>query len=404
MSLRCRGEAGTPLRVEASASFQNSVLTAVVESFITLQPAQTKPLTPEILRQQFSRLGGTPFHLDSLESALGGVMLPLSELNRVRRALVEALLGKESEHRALRDRLRTSKVTVAAPSREEIAPTLSVLCRSLAQMEAALELGVQRVYVDFEDIRRYSDAVSVVRSMGPEVSVFLATPRIQKAGEAGLFKVIERAEPNGVLIRNLGGIRHFTQEGSLELVGDFSLNVANPLTAQFFHEAGLPRLTASYDLNVQQVLDLVRAAPPEWFELTLHQHIPMFHMEHCVFAAFMTKGTDFTNCGRPCEKHAVQLRDRVGQLHPLLADVGCRNTLYNGRAQTGARFYNDLRAAGLRHFRVELLREDPAATRAIISAYQSLLAGTESGPELWQKLHATNRLGVTGGTLETHSR
>ena len=47
----------------------------------------------------------------------------------------------------------------------------------------------------------------------------------------------------------------------------------------------------------------------------------MFHMEHCVFCTFLSNGTSYKNCGRPCERHHVQLRDRVGQLHPLLADA-----------------------------------------------------------------------------------
>ena len=60
-------------------------------------------------------------------------------------------------------------------------------------------------------------------------------------------------------------------------------------------------MTASYDLNFAQLEALLKSAPPEWFEITLHQHIPMFHMEHCVFCAFLSKGTDYTNCGRPCD-------------------------------------------------------------------------------------------------------
>src|SRR5690606_26857132 len=142
--------------------------------------------------------------------------------------------------------------------------------------------------------------------------VLLATPRIQKAGEGGYFRLIEAAEPDGVVIRNLGAIAYFRTRTSLFRLGDFSLNVANPLTAAFLIERGLDRLTISYDLNIHQVLDLLKAAPPEWFELTLHQHLPMFHMEHCVFCAFMSSGTDYTNCGRPCEKHEVELIDRVG--------------------------------------------------------------------------------------------
>src|SRR5204862_7124420 len=147
---------------------------------------------------------------------------------------------------------------------------------------------------------------------------------------------------DGVLFRNLCAIDYFHEHSTLRRIGDFSLNVANPLTAQYFIGKGLERLSISYDLNIEQVLDLLAAAPPEWFELTLHQHMPMFHMEHCVFAAFLSKGRTFLDCGRPCEKHSVRLRDRVGMEHPLKADVGCRNTLFNAVAQTGARFFPSL--------------------------------------------------------------
>ena len=275
---------------------------------------------------------------------------------------------------------------------------LRVLCRSMEQLESVLGEGIGEVYADFEDIRRYKEAVALVRERGTS-RILLATPRIQKAREEGFFKLIENAAPDGVLIRNLGAIEYFRESG-LKTVGDFSLNVANPLTAQFFKARCLDRITVSYDLNIGQVLDLLNEAPPEWFELTLHQHMPMFHMEHCVFAAFLSKGMDHTDCGRPCEAHRVHLRDRVGMKHPLRADVGCRNTLFNAIAQTGAGYYRELRAAGLRNFRVELLEEDAEQTRLIVRAYQALLSGETQGADLWRTLKAQAQLGVTKGTLE----
>ena len=238
-----------------------------------------------------------------------------------------------------------------------------------------------------------------IRKHEHKAEIFLATPRIQKSGEAGFFKLIERSQPDGVLIRNLGALSFFEGTG-LRVTGDFSLNVANPLTAHFLKtNTALEQLTISYDLNIEQVLDLLHAAPPEWFEITLHQHMPMFHMEHCAFAAFLSKGTDFTNCGRPCEKHRVHLRDRVGMMHPLKADVGCRNTLFNASAQTGASFFPQLVEAGLRSFRVELLEENRDETAHTLRQYQQLLAGKSDGQALWRELRAQSQLGVTKGTL-----
>ncbi len=182
-------------------------------------------------------------------------------------------------------------------------------------------------------------------------------------------------------------------------IGDFSLNVANPLTAELLMAEKLERLTVSYDLNAGQVLDLLRAAPPAWFEITLHQHIPMFHMEHCVFAAFLSNGTDYTNCGRPCDTHRVELRDRVGLQHPLKADVGCRNTLFHAQAQSGAAYFEQFRKLGPAAFRIEFLLEDANEAERILRGYQRLLAGTITGPMIIRELNLRSQLGVTTGTL-----
>jgi putative protease len=288
-----------------------------------------------------------------------------------------------------------------ASSSPPVSPVLSVLARNLEQIEAALDCGITEIHADFEDIRRGKDAVALVRSREDAgAAIFLATPRIQKSGEAGYFKLIERAGPDGVLLRNLGALGHFRDHEGLRRHGDFSLNVANPITASLLREsARLDRLTISYDLNINQVLDLLAAAPPAWFELTLHQHMPMFHMEHCVFCAFLSNGTDFTNCGRPCEKHQVVMRDRVGMKHVLHADVGCRNTLFRGQAQTGAQFLPALLKAGLPHYRLELLTEDRDRAVGVIRMYQDLLDGRANPATAWRTLKATAQLGVTEGTL-----
>jgi putative protease len=152
-------------------------------------------------------------------------------------------------------------------------------------------------------------------------------------------------------------------------------------------------------LNHAQVQALLASAPPEWFELTLHQHMPLFHMEHCVFAAFLSKGHTPLDCGRPCEHHRVALRDRVGACHPVHVDVGCRNTVYHQKAQTGARYLQAFTSRGLRRVRVELVDEDFERADALVSAYQQLLSGTLAPRELSARLRLTNQLGVTGGTL-----
>jgi len=418
LNVMVTGCVGQALRIEARCGDAS----AQVESQMPLKLAQKRPLTDESLRAQLGRLGDTDMELGALENRLEGqVIVPVSELNRLRREVAVALRAtKESvgvfENIVARSATATVKSRLDAlqirrattPHVEK--PLLTVLCRTLDQISAALRMGITEIYADFEDIRRYKDAVDLVRKRGYRADagtpqILLATPRIQKAGEQGFFVLIENAKPDGILIRNLGALDYFgsrrTPGGGphLRCIGDFSLNVANPLTAEVLMAEKLERLTVSYDLNAGQVLDLLRAAPPSWFEITLHQHIPMFHMEHCVFAAFLSEGTDYTNCGRPCDTHKVELRDRVGMDHPLKADVGCRNTLFHAQAQSGAAYFDAFRKENPAAFRIELLLEDADETERTLRGYQRLLAGSSSGPALIRELNLRSQLGVTTGTL-----
>jgi putative protease len=393
---------GEPVRIEATVAGGGRCL---VESDEPTAAATKHPITSDSLQVQLARLGGTPFELRSLTAEItGGPMVPLSVLGKLRHALVARL---EETVLALPPRRINRGGPSAWPAslqvqadhgtRNAASATLHVLVRSLPQLRAVLELGERSLQADFADIREYREAVEVAHAHS--ATIRLATPRIQKPDELGIFRVLVKAGPDGVLVRNFGGLRFFRDQG-LPIVGDFSLNVTNELTAAFFMEQGLTRVTASYDLNRDQLLALVAATPPEWLEVVIHQRMPMFHMEHCVFCAVLSPGTNKTNCGRPCDDHVVKLRDRIGVEHLLTADVGCRNTLFNAVPQSAAEAVPSLLARGVRHFRVELLDEDSEAIGDIIRGYRDLLAGRVTGREVWGRLQAANRVGVTRGTLE----
>jgi putative protease len=378
-----------------------------------LNRAETQPLTTQRLRDQLGRLGGSPFVLGKLENHLSAdMLLPISELNRLRREAVSQL--QEQRARPPRwtfyDPLRSPRLCVeTSPPQEQRNvgpptpaalqdPQLIVLVRNLAQMETALSQRVQTLYCDFEDPKRYREAVRQFRNSSPTGSqIFVAPPRIFKIGEEWVLNRVRSSEADGYLVRNFDHLRFFAND---RCVGDYSFNIANRLAADYIkNKFGLERITASYDLNFTQLEALLRSAPPAWFEITLHQHMPMFHMEHCVFCAFLSTGTDYTNCGRPCDHHDVQLRDRVGAQHPVKADAGCRNTVFNARAQTGAEYAQAMIELGVRNFRIEFVNESPEVAGQTIDKYRQLLQGKITGAQLWRELKLINQLGVTRGQI-----
>lgn len=393
LDITVSGKPGEPLSISSRA--------ITVHSEEPLQQASKRPLDANTLAKQLGRLGESAYQLGQLDNQLqGDCHIAISALNRLRRELVAKL---DQQAGAPRPAAGTTSHTQLLPDTSTSTskePDLSVLCRTVEQLEAAIDADPSRVYCDFEDPRRFRDAVRRFRDSNASGKILLATPRILKPGEIGYLKLIERADPDGLLLRNLASLEHYRDRSDLIKIGDFSLNVANPISAKLLKEhGGLDQLSVSYDLNIGQVLELARATPSGWLELTLHQHMPMFHMEHCVFCVFLSEGTTYKDCGRPCEKHVVHLKDRVGQLHRLQADVGCRNTLFNGRAQTGARYFKQMRDAGLSQFRVELLDEDQTTATRSIRAYQNLLKAQIKVNELMEEVEALEKLGVTEGTL-----
>jgi U32 family peptidase len=378
-------------------------------SSVSLEAAQNQPLTSAKLAEQLGRLGGTPFRLERCENRLeGAVMLPLSELNRIRREAVSDLENQRAQppRWSLRPGVSTRIDPVEAPS--SAATELILVVRNLDQLAAAISLGdVQTVYCEFENPKRYRDAVQLFRertsALSPEErskrSIWVAPPRITKPGEEWILRQVRSCEADGYLVRNHDHLKFFSGDRKR---GDFSLNVANPLTAEYLiSRYSLERVTASYDLNIFQLEALLQGAPGNWFDITVHQHMPMFHMEHCVFCAFLSEGKDYRDCGRPCEEHDVRIRDRVGAELPLKADAGCRNTVYNNRAQSGAEYVARLIELGARSFRVEFVNESTEEVTHTARRYQQLLRGEISGVELWKELKLLNQLGVTRGQMET---
>lgn len=414
LTLEFSGEAGANLCVVGRDEAGTSVEVTWDQP---LAAARKHSLTLELVRDQFGRLGGTPFRLEEVKfTGSDGqadslpVMVPKSVLNELRRRLVTQLLERRRGNQPARplNMAALDELRAALPSRQisRASSSLTVLCRNLEQLDAVLNWSPAAelarpalVYCDFEEVRLSKQAVERANQAG--VPVALATPRIVKPGEDGLLLQIANCRPDAVLVRNLAAISFFQERfPEIPLIGDYSLNVANELTAALFSEAGLQTLVPSYDLNLEQLESLLARVDPALFEVVMHQHVPMFHMEHCIFSHVLSNGKDCHDCGRPCDRHLVELRDHVGEAHPLVADVGCRNTLFRARAQSAAPYVPRLVSLGIRRFRVELLREDRSGVPALLDSYARVLAGHDAGPRVWHELQVLNQVGITRGTLE----
>ncbi|QAY67812.1 U32 family peptidase [Paenibacillus protaetiae] len=380
--------------------------TVIVSSELPLEKALKRPMDAELLHDQLGRLGGTLYQLDVLDVQLNGeLILPIRELNRLRREAVELLAGERPKPPVF---VKRTADAFADARKGEPKPVdkaqLTALCRTLPQVEAAVQTDVAMIYADFEFIKQFPAAIEIARKAGKPIA--LATPRIHMPGENGYHANILKLQPDAVLIRNTGALYYYLRAMAEnpgkpfpKLIGDFSLNIANHKAVNLFTETGLDVVTPSYDLNIQQMVDLLRESDTSRLEVVIHQHLPMFHTEHCVYCTFLSEGTDFTNCGRPCEDHRASLQDRIGMSHPVRVDEGCRNTVYNAIEQSGAEYIRNFIELGVPSYRVEFLEETPEKVHEVLGLYRDALDGRINGSQVWRALKATNQLGVTRGQL-----
>jgi putative protease len=410
LALRVAGTVGEKLRVEGVATFGERTSSARAETNVVLEPARAGAgLDRKLLLDKLGAFGGTPFHVESLE--LEGLApqlhLPVSELKQVRRDLVAQLETELAKNpyslppeRPCVAELRTE---LSAGNTETLGPPeLVPLCRTEEQLEAVIASGFgegAEVELDWMEMVGLTRAVQRAKSAGLRVT--LATVRVQKPGEEAYDRRIAGLRPDGVLVRHWGALMHFARAkdagkaDGLAIHGDFSLNVTNSLTAHHLLGLGLGSVTASHDMNQAQLLELLRAVPRGRVALTLHHHIPTFHNSHCVYAHLLSKGADYRTCGRPCEEHRIALRDYAGHEHPVVVDVGCRNTVFNATAQSAAPLVPQLLELGVRRFRVELVWEKASEVTRTLVAYKKLLAGEISPSAALDAASVHERYGVT---------
>jgi putative protease len=442
-----RGDIGAPLEVVAVARGHKA--RAVTEA--VLQPASGGGLTAALVVDKLGALGGTPFHLGAIDTAgiAAGLHLPVGELKQLRRAVVAQLteavcrVDRVIAAGPVLPALRPAAAPVDRPPDRPVdrqldrpldrrldppldhrpdhppprplvpplvrPPLVVPLCRTDAQLDAVLDAGAAEVELDWMELVGLARAVERARRRGARVG--LATLRVQKPGEERVDQHLARLAPDHVLVRSWGSLAAFLRPGAggpgpaptppPELHGDFSLNVTNSVTAGWVLGHGLVTLTAAHDLDRDQLFALLDHAPAGRIAVTIHHHVPTFHTEHCVYAHLLSTGRDFRTCGRPCERHEVALRDRVGLVHPVVVDVGCRNTVFNAQAQSAASLVPELLARGVWRYRVELVRESAEEAARVYTAYVQLAAGELAPREVVRRAAVHEQFGVTRGTMRT---
>lgn len=403
LKMMVQGVYNEPILVKATDPEGNEVYAQTI-SFMA--PAKNRSLSEADLKAELASLGGSIYELNSFECFIQeGCFMNHRELKDLRRELIEKMNAARIKPKAM----TINKVELPAVRLVDNTTTgLNILLRTKAQVDGfaegmkhglyqGLDHSIQLVVLDFEFGKDYAASIELLKELN--LTTAIATTRILKPKEYHNLKMIIRCKPDKILVRNLGAIEFLRHECSIPLIGDFSLNVTNSLTAEYLLSKGLETVNTSYDLNQEQLLDMISHSDPSKLEVTLHQYMPEFHMEHCVFAAFLSTGSSFKDCGKPCEKHEVKLKDPYGNWHFLKADHECRNTFFKATPQSASFLLGELKNRGVKSLRIEALNENTQDLNHKILVYLKLLNGTMSSQTAVDELKVMESYGLGKGQL-----
>lgn len=409
------------------------------KSTINVTRAQNKPVLKELFYEELSALGGTIFNIENpeqditfLNSFSENLFISHKELKQLRQRLTQKLFEIRSQNKVSTSlNVKNAPLTqtpnqhlnndvfnlsihsdlkVNSPSENSLKSLkLNILLRQKEQVSSfvegvltgqILQHSIACVILDFEFGRDYLPSIELIRAK-TQIKVGLATTRILKPLETQNLKNIVSLKPDLILVRNLGALYYLKNVAQFagELKGDFSLNVTNHLTADYLVAKGLNSFCLSYDLNDLQVKELLKATSKLNSEITVHQSMPSFHMEHCVFAAFLSKGSSYKDCGKPCEKHKVQLKDQFGHFHWIKPDQECRNTMFNAQSQTALKYLESWSLTGLKEIRFEALHEAHQELLQKISTYQKFINHEISLEQALLLLQSHESYGLSEGQL-----
>jgi Collagenase and related proteases len=364
------------------------------------QKALKKPLTQEYVWQQLSRLGTTPFYLNELELEFEGeIMIPVSDLNEMRRKAVEGLLeeisGKplttRSQYNLRVEQWQDNLSQIRANFKTDSKPQLSVAVFDQESMQSALSAGAQKILFGSESWRSNKNkgldvakAYEICRSKGAK-GVWYLPCILNEDQSKTLFRQLkvlaESADRPTVMVASVGQLemlRKLDKQWPFEV--DVSLNIFNQASLAYFMNQGARQVTLSPELNYEQIKNLAG-----WggLEIMVFGDLEMMVSEHCIIGATLGGKKD-KSCSQPCAGKSFFLKDRLNYKFPLETDRQCRMHLFNAKRLNLYQELGQIKEMGIKTIRLQLTRYTPQQVKQVVTLFN----------QTWQQLWLGSNTGV----------
>lgn len=301
------------------------------QSEIKPTKAQKNPLSQEMLRSQFERLGGTEYVLDTLKVTLeDGLFLSKGEINALRREALEAL--EQGSIVEGPKKAEPIKIDLKSEVSEQPVPDtkqLSLVLTDLLSLEACCSIkAIDELVIPITDLtspETYRKAVTAAKDAGKKV--LLAFPRIMDTKESqtlkGTLDDFLSLGADGVLMGNYE-ILNLLWDKDIYKEADQSFNVLNGLALNQLKQWRVKGSVLSPELNMDEVADIAATA-------VLPCVLSVYGRQAIMVSANCPYNCDDRQCDT-CKRYPgwATITDERGAAFPLRKDEKNRIHIYNG--------------------------------------------------------------------------
>ena len=324
------------------------------------EKARGQGLTAAYITEQMFKTGGTPYNcVENRAQADPGLYLPASEINDLRRRLVSEL----SEQRAKPPRRRVGKLP-EKPKGKLPTGDPAMIFQVLTEEQLSPELAALKPKYLYVPLTLMTEKLDLLRPFAEQGTIPVAVlPRVIADNEAAaVYDMLSRMFDQGVNEALVGNLGHamLAKKAGMKLRGDFGLNTFNSLSMEVIRQAGFISATASFELRLSQVRDMIK---PLDTELIIYGRIPLMVSDQCI----IRHSAGRCNCQTP-----GQMADRMGSVFPVVKEFGCRNVIYNAHKLYLADKAEDVYAAGAWGLRMMFTTEGMRECVEVAKGYMGL--------------------------------
>ncbi len=218
---------------------------------------------------------------------------------------------------------------------------LAVCVSGTKAAAAAIDAGADRIYLAAELSQRsqerwclkaVTDVIELAHRAGAKVG--LRTPRITTDREwdetRWVLRQLTGAELDFILVHHLGTLALAARLcPSSSIVADTGFNVLNSAAVALLAELGADGCCVSTEAGLADLAELTDGAS---LPIEAQVHGPLLGMlvDHCAIALHGSSAGRKDVCRGPCRHVDFGLRDKQGQVRPVIADQYCRNHMLTG--------------------------------------------------------------------------